>query len=223
MGDLIKYSLLGGEISFNKEVLEYGKLKKEFDAYGVELSEVIGEFYEKNKDHVVDMYEGENQYYDYMYRQLVTLINHIDEHMKKYIKVLVEHGLYDRSEDYYTKNNSALMMLFEMTDLKYQIKSLLWEQMNCMISDQIDDAHFNAYSQVHGNQYGLITNSVASSILYGIENEYKIKKSTEKAERQYASALDRIGLNNQKWFENKWIGQLTRIFGKCFFYTSIYC
>lgn len=44
-----------------------------------------------------------------------------------------------------------------------------------MFNSGLDEARVNAYSQVHGNTYGIITNSTAAKIMYGIENEYRIK------------------------------------------------
>lgn len=149
-------------------------------------------------------YSEEYKYHDYIYRQLAMIINSIDAYMEKYIKILMNHGIYNKPKGYYTRNNKAIADLFEITDMNYKMKSLMWDQMNNMALNQMRDAEFDAYSQVHGNQYGIITNSIAAKVLYGIENEYRIKKSTQKADRQYSASLNRIDEQIQLWFERQW-------------------
>lgn len=92
-------------------------------------------------------------------KSLLFIIEDIKVYMKKYIAILVDRGIYDKTEDDYVNNNQGLELLLKLTDLKFQIKELLWQQMNNMATNQINDVQFNAYSQVTGNQCGIITNS----------------------------------------------------------------
>ncbi|MBU5447383.1 hypothetical protein [Blautia sp. MSJ-36] len=217
MGNSITYKILDGNLTFDSRVLEYGKLKKEFDEYGEELAKVVGDFHEENKSRVMDMYHGEHKYYEYMYRQLNEIVHNIDDHMKKYIQILVNHGVYDKEETQYSHSNSGVVSLLNLTNMEYDLKCLMWDHMNDMYQMQADDAYVNAYSQVQGNQYGIITNSVSASILYGIENEYRIKKSTQRANSEYSSALDSISNSSERWFNNEWgkefIQYTERLFG----------
>lgn len=209
----IIYNVLDGEITFDPQIVEYGRLREEFNDYDDELAQSISKFYEENKSSIMDMYLGENKYYDFMFRLYAEITENIKEHMKKYINIMIDHGVYDVEEDYFTSTaNDSLVRLLEIAGKEHEIKCILWEHHTDMFNSGLDEARVNAYSQVHGNTYGIITNSTAAKIMYGIENEYRIKKSTQRADAEYSSAITRIGDQSSAWFENKWMQEFVKYF-----------
>ena len=62
------YNVLDGEITFDPQIVEYGRLREEFNDYDDELAQSISKFYEENKSSIMDMYLGENKYYDFVFR-----------------------------------------------------------------------------------------------------------------------------------------------------------
>lgn len=98
----IIYNVLDGEITFDPQIVEYGRLREEFNDYDDELAQSISKFYEENKSSIMDMYLGENKYYDFMFRLYAEITENIKEHMKKYINIMIDHGVYDVEEDYFT-------------------------------------------------------------------------------------------------------------------------
>lgn len=183
MANKIVYKVLDGEIEYDTTVGEYGKVKKELEQLNDMLAQAVEKFYNDNKDTIMDMYLEENRYYDYIFRQYAAIMECIKDYMKKYVVIFVNHGVYDIEVDYFISDNDGLKKLFEITEIEYNLKNLMWRQKNNMYDAQVTDAHYNAFSQVQGNQYGIITNSTASLFLYGLENEYRLKKSTAKAEK----------------------------------------
>lgn len=90
----IIYNVLDGEITFDPQIVEYGRLREEFNDYDDELAQSISKFYEENKSSIMDMYLGENKYYDFMFRLYAEITENIKEHMKKYINIMIDHISY---------------------------------------------------------------------------------------------------------------------------------
>lgn len=150
----IIYNVLDGEITFDPQIVEYGRLREEFNDYDDELAQSISKFYEENKSSIMDMYLGENKYYDFMFRLYAEITENIKEHMKKYINIMIDHGVYDVEEDYFTSTaNDSLVRLLEIAGKEHEIKCILWEHHTDMFNSGLDEARVNAYSQVHGNTY----------------------------------------------------------------------
>lgn len=89
----IIYNVLDGEITFDPQIVEYGRLREKFNDYDDELAQSISKFYEENKSSIMDMYLGENKYYDFMFRLYAEITENIKEHMKKYINIMIDHEL----------------------------------------------------------------------------------------------------------------------------------
>ena len=124
----IIYNVLDGEITFDPQIVEYGRLREEFNDYDDELAQSISKFYEENKSSIMDMYLGENKYYDFMFRLYAEITENIKEHMKKYINIMIDHGVYDVEEDYFTSTaNDSLVRLLEIAGKEHEIKCILWE------------------------------------------------------------------------------------------------
>ena len=210
MANKIVYKVLDGEIEYDTTVGEYGKVKKELEQLNDMLAQAVEKFYNDNKDTIMDMYLEEKRYYDYIFRQYAAIMECIKDYMKKYVVIFVNHGVYDIEVDYFISDNDGLKKLFEITEIEYNLKNLMWRQKNNMYDAQVTDAHYNAFSQVQGNQYGIITNSTASLFLYGLENEYRLKKSTAKAEKEYSTSLNQIADSTERWFQNEYMEEFIK-------------
>lgn len=137
----IIYNVLDGEITFDPQIVEYGRLREEFNDYDDELAQSISKFYEENKSSIMDMYLGENKYYDFMFRLYAEITENIKEHMKKYINIMIDHGVYDVEEDYFTSTaNDSLVRLLEIAGKEHEIKCILWEHHTDMFNSGLDEA-----------------------------------------------------------------------------------
>lgn len=205
---LIGCELWGETLLFSEEVLKLENLRNDFDDYSLSLIKLVGEFYNNNKEIITNMYA--HNYNDYLYQQLWYIVENIKQYLNQYISTFIEYGINDKSVDDYLESNKNLSLLIEMTDLNYKIKQSLWQQMNNQAIDQMNNAHSVAYSQVTGNKFGIITNSITASILYGIENDYRIRKQTAAANKQYWSDIEKIGAAADQWFQDQWINHFLK-------------
>lgn len=143
----IIYNVLDGEITFDPQIVEYGRLREEFNDYDDELAQSISKFYEENKSSIMDMYLGENKYYDFMFRLYAEITENIKEHMKKYINIMIDHGVYDVEEDYFTSTaNDSLVRLLEIAGKEHEIKCILWEHHTDMFNSGLDEASNKGFS-----------------------------------------------------------------------------
>lgn len=128
----IIYNVLDGEITFDPQIVEYGRLREEFNDYDDELAQSISKFYEENKSSIMDMYLGENKYYDFMFRLYAEITENIKEHMKKYINIMIDHGVYDvePTEIIMTKVSSAEDEVIALEILKSVMENLTIRQQN---------------------------------------------------------------------------------------------
>lgn len=150
----IIYNVLDGEITFDPQIVEYGRLREEFNDYDDELAQSISKFYEENKSSIMDMYLGENKYYDFMFRLYAEITENIKEHMKKYINIMIDHGVYDVEEDYFTSTaNDSLVRLLEIAGKEHEIKCILWEHHTDMFNSGLDEARVVSFRRIEDKNY----------------------------------------------------------------------
>lgn len=205
-----KFNLLDSSIEINSDELSnYGVLKNDFNNICNKAIEALSKCYAEHKSEIFEVYAKKNYIYDYIYIALLEVLNTIEEGIKPYIAQLIENDFCEKDIDSYIHNNQALNLLAEITGKYHDMKHAMWDQMNDTIRYNDSIAYNNAYSQVTGNNFGIITNSVASALVYEIQNDYNVKKQSKQAYSQYESQLERIGAQAKEWFEKQWLAALS--------------
>ncbi len=196
----MQFSLLDGQICVPAELLELIPLKEAMNQQESQIFDHFAHFY--TGDSMFEFNQDQDQ--DFLTKTKDVLINDFSDTIQLFLQKLISMGIYDKTLSDYLSQNDGIKKLEELTDTCWKVKKDLYELYQAKANQQVLEFSEDAYQQVNGVGYGVVTNSISQLIAHSITNQIAATHQANKAEKTIATAADRIYRENLSAFVLKW-------------------
>lgn len=198
------YELLGGSISFDEQVREYGRVKKNFNVYYEQLEQVVIDFYRANVKYVMAMYATEDQKYDYTSRLQVEICKELNGIITDILKTVEEKGIQGKTREDYVTDNPGLNELFEISNLAFAAKVDLWNHGTKMATKRMGGDQYEAVHVVKKHAYGNRVSEQGAELLKEMEANYDKYEAAKPVLKKTAASGKVISRMADDWFDEQW-------------------
>lgn len=200
----LTYEMLGEKISFDEQVLEYGRVKKNFNVYYEQLEQTVVNFYRSNVRYVMAMYAPEDQKLDYTSRLQAEICKELSSILTEILQIVEEKGIKGKTREDYANDNPGLNQLFEISGLAFAAKVDLWNHGTKMATKKMKGDQYEAVHVVKKHAYGNRVSEQGEALLKEMEANYDKYEAAKPEIKRTAAAGKVISRLADDWFDAKW-------------------